>query len=296
MSTVLALVQSACYRWNLPFPAAGTLFGNSDPGARQLLHVLYAVCEDLRQAACWAEQKRYYTFDTESGRSKYKLPEDWYAPSPFTDWNNDESLALTFLTDTDFAARVNGAIGSSYNFEARVWGGDSNPNTGGGQFEIYPVPTSVITLSFEYLTRSMFTPPYWLPSTPYDDSPVQDFVFVSNNIYQCDVAGTSSSDNPPDTQTQNIVDDTVRWGWVSTPYETILTDSDLCIFPDDLVKLGLRAKWRDEKGEESDKAEAEFQGKISKAASRLKPITVGSFYPSGTSSRRYVYPVRGGFI
>lgn len=288
MSTVLQIVQSACYRWNLPFPAAGTLYGNSDPGARQLLHILYAVCEDLRQAACWTQQKRIHTFSTESGRSQYPLPEDFQAASPFTAWNNDENRRLVGpLPDLDFTARLYGGVGSSTNFEYRFFGPDSNPNTSGGQFYIYPEPDSVIECSYEYLSSNLFKPKNWLPSTAYTSG---TYVNANGNNYLCDTNGTSHASTPPSGQTNNITDGTTRWDYVSIAYETILADTDLCIFDADLVKLGLRAKFRDEKGEEADKAEAEFNKKIERAVAGLQGTMKGSFSRVGQNRPRYSYP------
>lgn len=285
--TILSTLQSCCYRWNIPFPGAGTIFGNTDPHARQLLHILYAVSEELRQAACWTQQKKIHTFNTSSGRDKYPLPEDFYKASPFTHWNNTENRRLIGpLPDFDFTARLYGEVGSSINFEYRIFGPDSNPNTSGGQFVIYPTPTSTIECSFEYLTKNLFLPKNWLPSTAYT---IGTYVNANGNIYLCDTNGTSST-TPPSGTSQNITDGTTRWDYVSAPYETVLADTDLCLFEEALIKIGVRAKWRDEKGEEADKAEREFRSKIDKAVSSLQGISTGSFTKVGTMLPRYSYP------
>ena len=291
--TVISAVQSACYRWGIPFPAAGTLYNNSDPGARQLLHIFYAVCEELRQANCWTQQKKIYTFATTSGRSKYPLPEDYYAPSPFTEWNTSEHNGLIGpLPDSDFTARLYGGIGSNFNFEYRFFGSDSNPNTAGGQFNIYPTPTSAITCSIEYMTRNLLLPKNWLPSTVYV---IGIYTNANGNIYLCDTNGTSHASTAPSAVTADIIDGTTRWDYVSAPYETLLADTDICLFDDDLIKLGLRAKWRDEKGEEAAAAEKEYKSKINKAVARLEGSAIGSFSRIGTERRRYNLPY-GGWI
>lgn len=288
-TTVLNLLKSCCYRWNIPFPATGTIFGNSDPGARQLLHVLYAVAEELRQAACWREQKKTYTFATVSGTNKYQLPQDFWKMSPFTEWNNTKTRRLIGpQSDGAFTAKLYGGIGSTSDFEYRLFGFDNNSSSAGGQFHIYPTPTDAQTLYFEYLTSSLFKPKNWAVSTAYTSGV---YVNVNNNIYLCDTNGTSSSTSAgaPATQTQNITDNTTRWDFVAAPYETILADTDLMIFDEALIKLGVRAKWRDEKGEESEKAEAEYKSKIEAAVAKLQPSFVGSF----SRTDRPVLTVRG---
>src|SRR5690606_24569335 len=110
--TILALAQTFCYRMNIPRPAS--LSGSSDPASLQILHLVYEVAEELRQAACWTQQKRIHTFETESARAKYPLPEDFYAPSPFTEWNNNENRRLMGpLSDSEFTGRLYGGFGSS---------------------------------------------------------------------------------------------------------------------------------------------------------------------------------------
>lgn len=295
MSTVLELVKAACYRWNLPFPAAGTLFGNTDPGARQLLYVLYAVAEELRQAACWTQQKKLHSFSTSSGRSKYPLPEDFYAPSPFTEWNTTESRMLNSVDDIEFGSKLYGGIGSSTKFDYRFFGPDSNPNTGGGQFQVYPTPSETIACSYEYLSKNLFMPPNWTPSET--GITVGKYRNANGNIYRASAISTGEcGTTAPSHTTGTAVDSGVTWTYVSAPYETILTDNDICIFDDDLVKLGLRAKWRDEKGEDATKAEAEFNSKINRAVARLTPFSIGSFCGYGKDTRRYKPATDGGWL
>lgn len=266
-------ITSFCYRSNIPFPAAGTIYGNTDPGARQLLHLMYAVAEELREASCWTQQKKIHTFSTESGRSKYKLPNDFYAASPFTAWNNDENSQLIgALPDFDFTSRLYGGIGSVTNFEYRFFGPDSNVNSAGGQFNVYPTPTSVIECSFEYLSRNLFTPPHWTPSTVIA---ANKYRFSGGNNYYTSAGGTTGSTAPSSTAT-SFTDGSVTWSYDNLPYEVINSDSDICIFDDELVKLGLRAKWRNEKGEENADAAAEFKSRIEKAKSRLQGTKHGS--------------------
>lgn len=277
MSVILLdVLKSCCYRWNIPFPASGAIVGNADSGARQLLHIFYAVCEDLRQAGCWTQQKKIYSFATVSGTNSYQLPQDFFSMSPFTQYNTTETRQLIGpMSDSSFSARLNGAVGSSMNFEFRLFGFDDNSASAGGQFKIFPTPTSVKTLSFEYLTNHLLLPPKWVASTAYTIT--TSYVNANGNIYQCSQSGTSSASTAPIALTQGFTDGTAKWNYISTGYITAITDSDIMLFDEALIKLGIRAYWRDEKGEESDKAMAEFRAKIETAKNKLKPSVRGSF-------------------
>lgn len=288
MKTILANLRACSYRWNIPFPSAGTIYGNTDPGARQLLELITAVAEDLRQAGSWTQQKRIHTFSTTAARTKYPLPQDFFRDSPFTHWNTDENRRLVgVIPDFDFTSRLYGGYGSSDNFDYRFFGPDSNPNTGGGQFNIYPPPDAVIACSFEYLSSNLFMPKNWLPSTAYTSG---TYVNANGNIYLCDTNGTSDTTTAPSAVTANIVDGTTGWDYVSTAYETVLADTDFCIFDDELVKIGVKAFWLDEKGEEGARAMQEYQSKKSRAMMRLKGSRIGSFTRVGMDQPRYAVP------
>jgi hypothetical protein len=286
MQTALSIVQSVRKRMNLPYPT--TLVSVTDPDELQITEILYAVCEDLRQAKCWIQQKRNYSFPTVNGVSTYQLPKDYYSPLLGSGWNTDESNPIMLGTDAEFSYKLHGDDPSTYNFTYRLFGYDQNPNSAGGQFEVNPTPSSAVNLTFAYLSRNLFLPKHWQPSTAYTSG---TYVNANGNIYLCDTNGTSST-TAPTGQTANIVDGSTRWDYVSEPYETIVADTDLCIFDADLVKLGLRAKWLEENGGVFENALYEYESKISKAQARMRGSYIGKI--RGTSdSPRYHVPSKG---
>jgi hypothetical protein len=287
MLTALSIIQSVRRRLLLPVPTA--LVGVTDPDELQMLEIVYAVCEELRQARCWIQQKRLHSFTTVANQGSYQLPKDFYGALLGTQWNTDETNALVGpVSDSEFAYRVFGDDDSTYNFTYRLFGPDENPNSANGQFELNPTPTSAIDLSFYYLSRNLFMPKHWLPSTVYTSG---TYVNANGNIYLCDTNGTSHASTAPTGQTQNISDGTTRWDYVSDPYETIIADTDLCLFDPDLVKLGLRAKWNEEHGGEYEMAKFEYETKISQAVSRMKGSSVGSLIRV-SNNPRYRIPSR----
>lgn len=287
--SVLSDIQSFCYRINIPAPTA--LVSSTDPGTLQLIHLYMAVCEELRQGKCWPQQKRTHTFETTSGRTKYPLPPDFYAPLQDTLWNEDENSRLVGpVSDADFTYNLYGITNSGTDFSWRIFGPDSNvsTSTSGGQFQINPTPDSTAqTITFEYLTKSLFVPKSWLPSTVYA---IGDIVSANGNNYLCDTNGTSSS-TPPSGTGSNIADGTTQWDYISTPFIVLLNDTDNSLFDSDLVKLGLRAKFFEEKGEDFNPAFAEFEAKISQAQARWHGSHIGSMIRKG-SRPSYTVPYR----
>jgi hypothetical protein len=286
MRTALSIIQSVCRRVNHPAPT--TLIGITDPDELQMIELLYNVCEELRQARCWVQLKRKHTFATVDTRALYPLPEDFFSPLLGTHYNTSlEQSLLVSGSDSEFAGHLYGGEPSSYNFTFRVFGWDENTNSTGGQVELFPTPSSVQNCAFEYLSRTFLLPKMWLPSTAYT---IGTYVAVNGNIYICDTDGTSGA-TPPSTRTQNIVDGTTRWDYVPGAYERIIADTDLVLFDDDLVKLGLRAKLFEERGGDYQSAKAEFDSKVDRAMARYKGSFVGTF--GGPAFRkRYRVPDR----
>jgi hypothetical protein len=270
MTTVLAIIQAMRKRLNLSVPTS--IYGSTDPDEMQMLELVISTCEELRQARVFSQQKRTYTFTTTASRSKYQLPADFYSPILATGWNQSEDIMLVGpVSDAQMNAQLYGTQASTINYSYRVFGFDENTATGGGQFELSPTPSETQTLSFDYITRHLFLPKHWAASTAYTTNTK---VNVSGQIYNCTTSGTSGTTAPSTTGT-GITDGTAVWSSTDTPYETIAVDTDLCIFDYDLVKLGLRAKWIEEKGGVYQDAKMEFEKKISQAVARYKGSYIG---------------------
>lgn len=273
MKTALSIVSSVRKRLNLPNITA--LAGATDPDELQMIELLYAVCEELRQARCWTQLKRKHTFITSAARSQYPLPQDFYAPLMQTHWNTTESLLMDGPSDDAFfAGKLYGAEPSSYNFAYRVFGGDEDSGTAGGQIEISPTPGSAIVCNFEYLTRSFLIPKFWVAGTAYAKD---SYCYANSNIYKCTDAITAADTQPTGTSSTPVADDDGFWTYYPGAYETVVADTDLVVFDDDLVKLGLRAFWLEEAGGEYAEAKDEFRSRIDRAMARYKGSHIGTF-------------------
>lgn len=282
MKTALSIIQSLRYRLNLSAPS--TLVSITDTDELQMLHLLYAVCEELRQARCWTQLKRSYNFNTVSTTASYQLPQDFYAPLLQTQVNDDEDERLIGpVGDAYFNDLLYLGSASSRNYTYRVFGRDENTASGGGQMVLSPTPSAVDTVRFDYITRSFLLPRNWAASTSYTAS---SYVNASGNIYLKASAGTETSGaTVPSHTTGTVTDGTITWTYVSTAYETIIADTDLVVFDDDLVKLGLRAKWLEEHGGEYAQAKAEFESKIDQAVARYRGSYIGNSCAKDASPR-----------
>ena len=284
--TALEIIQKFCKRANIPAPT--TLVSVTDPATLQLIELLVATCEELRQAKCWPQQKRTHTFATVDSQSTYALPADFYAVSPFTEYDRANSLQIPSITDdvaTHLLYKVQLASGT---YSWRLFGFDENPASTGGQFQIIPTPSSVGNITFEYLSRNLFIPTNWAASTVFSAA---TYCNCNGNIYYTSAGGTTGATAPSHT-TGSESDGAVTWTYTDTPIETPATDTDLCIFDYDLVKLGLRAKFYEENGGAYEQPKFEFESKITRAMTRMGPTISGDFGKRATLPR-YTIPDGG---
>ena len=245
MATVQALVEFALREIGVSSIPSSVTATTSD--AQQCLAFVYAEARFLRSQKFFPQCKKTYEFNLVNGRTKYPLPQDFYQPLTGTLWDNTNRWQLLGpLSDADFRYRQLGYVSFQNRRAFRVIGSDGNPTTIGGQFEIDPAPgaADTATLSYEYIYKTMFIPPYWSASTAYT---LGQYRSSNGNIYLCDTSGTSGANQLTGTGT-NIADGTARWDYVSTPYETVLSDSDLCIFDDDVMISGIQWRYKLAKG------------------------------------------------
>lgn len=79
--------------------------------------------------------------------------------------------------------------------------------------------------------------------------------------------GVSGTIAPNFTNT-TIVDNNVTWTWIDTSYSVPLTDSDTCLFDDDIVTLGIKWRYQKSKKLEYQEDQAEYNRLVSSAKSR----------------------------
>ncbi len=218
-----------------------TILG-AENDVRRVRSLLQAESRYLRNQRFFPCVKRIYTFTASSNRTKYPLPNDFYMPLTGTLWDQSNQWQLNGpLSDEQFTKLKldNVSIGVVPSF--RIFGIDSNSNTSGGQFELYPQPESGTIFYYEYITKHLFLPPYWTPSTVIASNSYRN---SNGNIYFTTAGGTTGT-TPPSATTSIPTDGTVTWNLYNLPYENILTDQDLCMYDDDILISGV--KWRYEK-------------------------------------------------
>ena len=158
---ILQLVTSACYRANAQ-TVPTTLVSPSNAGDRQLLHLVYSVCEELRALRCWPQLKRTFKLRLVAGQERYDLPADFYSLLPFTQYDSANRWpTMGPMTDVawNFQTQGNDFTGNERAF--RLFG------YGVGQVQVNPIPAAAdasTVISFDYVSKSFLQPPAWTAS------------------------------------------------------------------------------------------------------------------------------------
>ena len=276
--SVLGVAQAFCYETNIPAPT--TLISPTDPADLQILHLMYSVSRELRSDRCWPQQKKSYSLTLTASRVKYPLPSDFYSALLGTQWNSTTRLPLNGpMSDAAFTQRLYGVVRLDSEVAFRIFGPDFNPNTAGGQFYIDPPPGGGEVITYEYISATMFLPPNWTPGATIIIGNRRN---ANGNVYLCTAITTGiTSATPPSHTSGTAVDGGVTWEFIPEAYEYIGSDTDYSIFDDEIMILGLKAKWYQMKGLGYEALKAEFESKLDQARTRWMGSYLGSFnrYP-----------------
>lgn len=226
--------------------------------------------------------KSTHSFDLVAGQQFYPLPENFFAALLGTQYDQTAKFPLIGpLSDAQFAMRQYGLAGFTPFPAFRIFGPDANPQSAGGQFQVWPTPSgSGKTIAFEYQWKNIFLPRNWQPSTAY--TATTDYVNANGNIYQCTTSGTSGTTAPTGRSLTPQANGTAAFVYKPQAYETILASTDLSAFDPELVIVGFKAWYFAAKVQpQAADTRAQFDAMIDSAKRRF----VGSF--RGSMSRRY---------
>jgi len=270
METALSTIQSVFKRLNLSYPTS--LLSQTDPAKLEQIEWLYQTCEELRRMGPFRQQIVTHDFSTTSSINTYPLPGHYYETVPLTHYNQDTNWKLIGpLPDYVFQDFKEGAAALPSEYIWRIKGFDENSSSASGrQIELYPTPTATENLTFDFVSAHLFVPPNWAASTAYTSG---DYVNLNGRIYLCDTNGTSGSTGPTGTDDDQS-DGSTQWDHYDQPYDIINSDSDVCIFDADVVKLGIRAKYFEDREKPlANRAMSEYNKAIEKMRYRWEGQT-----------------------
>lgn len=129
----------------------------------------------------------------------------------------------------------------------------------------------------------------WTGQTDYDQG---DTILISAQYYVAQNGGKTGQTAPTWSET-TVSDGTITWTQVKTPYDTILADTDLCLFEDELMILGVKWRYLQAKGLGYQDLFSEYQALKSASVARYQPgalisMAGGGYLPAGLNPN---YPI-----
>lgn len=286
---VLELVTDAASQLGAPAPSSLITSGTVET---QWKYLLYGVSRELRSSRAFPQQKRAFSITLSSGRSKYALPIDFYSGllgTQFDQTNNWELVGP--ISDRNWNYILYGP-GTGLNRKMyRIFGHDKNAGayTSSGQLQIYPTPTATETISFDYISATTILPTPWVASTAFG---ANSWCTSFGNIYQTLTAGGTTGTTAPTSDTSEF-DGGITWTRIYTARETIVANTDLSIFDDDVMIEGLKYKWKASKNMDYSLEKMLFEKMMDTARSRWVGNYIGRM-DRGVGSNISAYTVATG--
>ena len=281
MTTALALIQQACYEANLP-SAPTTLLSLTDPTQLQYLNLFYGICQELRGKKYWPQLKKTHTFTSVANATGYQLPQDFFAAIPITHWDQTNHWEMLGpMDDTGWNTVLYGLTTLENRTVYRIFGPDMNPNSTTGQFKVWPTTAPANhTLSFDYIMSSFLYPANWTATTAYT---TPKYVNVNGYILKLKTNGTSGATAPaiPSTLTSDITDGTAVWNVYLPGYETIVADTDICLFDSRVMIAGLKYAFYKARGMDYTVYENEYRTQADLAFARWNTMSLVSLNSQG---------------
>lgn len=282
MSSIKEICQLFCFRQNLTPPS--TFVGVTSPAERQYLQIFRAIGDMLRNRPYqWPQLKRGYTFTVTSGQTKYQLPGDFYRLLDTSQWDVTNQWPLKGpLSDLAFNLRAYAAVSlqsrkayhiigpTNYLIQTSPWSARS-----AGWFEIDPAPdNSTDQLYIGYLSCNWIQPKDWVSGTVYAAGSLVSGV---GYVYHTAAGGTAGATRP-NHASGSASDGAVTWAVYNEPHQvteenTKLSDSDICLFDDDIMIDGMCWYYLKLKGLDFQQSRADWEQQVKSAAARQKGIT-----------------------
>lgn len=233
---VLTLIQDACRELKLPVPAS--VASSSDREIQLLIGLLQLEGAELRSKYIWPVLRKEFVFNTVANQAAYSLPDDFDFEYFQTHWDRTTKWDLRGpLSPQEWQRRKSGITTVLPRYGFRVMGGSNLP------LYLEPTPTEPHELVFEYQSTNWLSPATtWAASTAFAAGSYCNYL---GNVYQTTAGGTSGA-TPPTHESGSVSDGGVLWA--ASSYERVLSDTDNVVLSPQVLKLGVKWRWKRENG------------------------------------------------
>ncbi|MGL5336062.1 MAG: hypothetical protein ACRC9R_07960 [Enterovibrio sp.] len=272
------------------YTVESNITASTETTTKQLRTLANRINQEMADQYPWPVMYASGSITLVDGQAQYALPASFSQYLYDSFWNSSTRWrVLGPMTEQEYAETrgygVNTNIFTSFQFR-----GVSND-----QLLIYPTPTAGTagqTIIFEYIADRSVRPTTWLTGTAYAAGA---YTFYNGNYYST-VAGGLSGITPPTHTSGSASDGGVTWVYYSGAYKEFLADSDLTIFNQRTLEMGMMERFAEIHG--LDSVQPRFQVQLNEDFSRQNPgkVIYAGDYARGTMFARSNVVMFGSWI
>ena len=240
LSTIVANVAAEA-----GYTVESNIISSTETTTKQLLAITQRINRDMFEAYPWPACYASASITLVSGQATYALPASfsWYQYESF--WNSSTRWRILGPMSEQEYAEVRG-----FGLNTAVYQRFQIKGLSNNELLIYPTPGATNNgnvIVFQYIADRSVKPKTWTTSTAFT---ANAYCFYNGNYYQTTAGGTTGA-TPPTHTSGSVSDGGVTWTYYDGAYSTFLADTDVSIFNEKLVELGVLERFAEIHGLDS---------------------------------------------
>ena len=215
------------------YTITSNIIGSTETTTKQLLAIAQRVNREMADQYPWAKLYASGSFTLVNGQATYPLPAafSWYHYETF--WNSSTRWrVLGPMSEQEYAEIRGFGLNTTIYQRFQIRGVSNN------EILISPTPSASNDgniIIFEYIADRPVRPMTWVASTAFAAG---SYCFYNGNYYQTTAGGVTGSTAPTHTS-GSVSDGGVIWTYYNGAYNTFLADTDVTIFNEKTLELGI---------------------------------------------------------
>ena len=256
---------------------------SSEVTTKQLVTIAQRVNKEVALKHPWRKMFASGAITLVADQASYALPAafSWSAYDSF--WNQSTRWRVLGPVSEQEYAQIRG-----FNVNATIYQRFQFRGASNSELLIYPTPGSQNNgqiIIFEYIADRSVRPQTWAAGVPYNAGA---YTFYNGNYYQTELGGTTGANAPVHTS-GSASDGNVVWTYFSGPYNQFLAETDVSIFNEKTIELGVLERFAELHG--LDKIQPRFDQAVEDDFSRDvvgKTVYAGGFATNAFFARNSV--------
>jgi hypothetical protein len=204
---------------------------SSETTTKQIRTMVQRINREMGDKYMWPMLFASGSFTTVAGQAAYQLPAAFSFYHYNTFWNQSTRWRLLGpMTEQEYAEILGYGLNTTVYQRFQIRGMSNN------QLLMSPTPTETgQVIIFEYVAERYARPATWVTNTLYT---ANAYTFYNGNYYQTAGGGTSGA-TPPTHTSGTVSDGGVSWTYYSGTYPDFLADTDVSVFNEKTLELGV---------------------------------------------------------